>query len=101
MSLPFTRDEFLAVFARYNHAVWPAQFILAGLAVLAVLAVVRKWPQCDRIASGVLALLWLWSGLVYHIVFFSDINRVAIAFGVLFLVQSLGWFGHGIYSAAL
>ena len=27
MTLPFTIEEFLAVFARYNQAIWPVQIV--------------------------------------------------------------------------
>lgn len=101
MKLPFTRDEFLGVFARYNEAVWPAQFVLVALAMLAVFALIRRWPQANRIASVTLGLLWLWSGLVYHLLFFSRINRLAIAFGVLFLIQSCLWLGGGVGRSGL
>lgn len=36
MRLPFTNEQFFTVFRRYNEAVWPAQWMLVGLAVLAV-----------------------------------------------------------------
>lgn len=99
MRLPFTKEEFLAVFARYNESVWPVQMVLVGLALLAVFALMRKWPWRDRIVSGVLALLWGWAGLVYHLGFFAAINPAAIGFGVFFLVQALLWVGYGIRGA--
>lgn len=37
MELPFTVDQFMAVFAAYNTAVWPAQILLYALAVVALL----------------------------------------------------------------
>ena len=33
MNLPFTREEFFEVFARYNDAVWPAQVLLFAAAL--------------------------------------------------------------------
>ena len=58
MKLPFDSDQFFAVFARYNDAVWPAQAVLTGLAIVAALLV--WWPGRvgDRVISGVLAGLW-------------------------------------------
>jgi hypothetical protein len=41
MALPFTRSEFLTVFAAYNQAVWPAQALLYALAAGAVVAARR------------------------------------------------------------
>jgi Family of unknown function (DUF6064) len=37
MTLPFTQDQFFAVFENYNRAIWPAQiaaYLLGGLAVV-------------------------------------------------------------------
>ena len=34
--LPFTPDQFLNVFVKYNHAIWPVQigaYLLGGIAV--------------------------------------------------------------------
>lgn len=33
-------------------------------------------------------LLWLWMGVVYHLVFFRAINPAAVAFGAAFVLQS-------------
>ena len=51
MKLPFSRDEFLGIFARYNEAVWPAPIVLTGLAALTVFAVARQWRYYDRLAN--------------------------------------------------
>jgi hypothetical protein len=87
MSLPFTTDEFLAVFQRYNDAVWPAQWALAALGVVAVALAARR--RSGRAVAVILAFLWAWMGLVYHIGFFTAINPMATVFGVLFIVQAL------------
>jgi hypothetical protein len=96
MNLPFTRSEFFDVFARYNRAVWPLQFVLVGLALLALWAIVRRWHRSDRLASAALALLWLWVGIVYQVGFFAEINAVAIGFGVMFVFQAWAFFHSGI-----
>lgn len=85
MSLPFTPDEFLAVFASYNQAVWPAQLVLhaAGVGCLALLAV--RGRLASRLISALLALLWAWSGLAYHLGFFAGLNPAAPFFGALFV----------------
>lgn len=84
MTLPFDVAQFFATFARYNEAVWPAQIILTGLAVAAVgLALRRSGVWSDRAVSGILALFWIWMGLVYHVAFFSAINPAATVFGAL------------------
>ena len=95
MRVPFTVEQFLDVFRRYNEAVWPAQWILTALGVTAVVLALGRAPHAGRMIGGVLALLWLWMGAVYHLVFFRPINPAATAFGALFLVQAalLAWLG--------
>ena len=74
------------MFGRYNLAVWPAQLFLYGVAALIVILVLQQ--DRPRLTSVLLATLWLWSGLVYHIAFFSAINPAARLFGIVFLAQA-------------
>ena len=96
MNIPFSRTDFLEVFARYNEATWGMPNILLLLAFSAVYGLLRDWRVRDRWASGVLALLWLWSGIVYHLAFFADVNPAAIVFGLLFVVQGVSFFRRGV-----
>lgn len=96
MNLPFTAADFREVFVRYNHAVGPAPLVLTALAVVAVIAVLGNRRQRHHLACAVLALLWLWSGLVYHGLFFSGLNAPAYGFGLLFLAQAVGLYWLGI-----
>jgi len=89
MKLPFTIDQFLQMFEKYNLAVWPMQLVLNLLALLAIAAVIRKQKYSDRLISAILAFLWLWSGIVYHWMHFAEINRAAYGFGTLFMIQGL------------
>ena len=90
MDIPFTIDEFLDVFRRYNEAVWPAQWILVILAVAAAGAALRGHARAPLL---ILSFLWLWIGIVYHFAFFRSINPAAVVFGALFVVQAgiFGW----------
>ncbi len=96
MNLPFTVEQFLEVFARYNEAIWPAQILLNALA-LAALGVAgysiacRLLPHIDRLITGFLGVLWIWTGLVYHLIFFAPINPAARIFGAAFLAQGLAF----------
>ena len=85
--LPFTRDEFLAVFAAYNEAVPLAQPTAYAVGVVVVAALFSKSSMAQRIAGIGLASLWLWTGIVYHWIFFAPINRAAWLFGLLFLLE--------------
>jgi hypothetical protein len=88
MALPFTRDEFLGVFAAYNTALWP--FVVAlwiASAVLLIATLVS--PRAPRRAiRGLLALLWAWSAVAYHAACFTRINPAAWLFAAMFLIQA-------------
>lgn len=87
MTLPFTTDQFLDVFRQYNVHVWPMQQVLVLLAAGAVFLAARPDKFSDRVISGVLALLWLWMGVAYHLAHFTAINKGAYVFGAAFIVQ--------------
>jgi uncharacterized protein DUF6064 len=86
--LPFTLEQFLDVFGRYNLAIWPLQVVAYGLGGLALVVALRPSAWSSRLVSVILAGFWLWTGLVYHGLFFSAINPAALLFGLLFLLQA-------------
>ncbi len=89
MQPPFTVEQFFNVLVAYNEAVWPAQIVLVVLALAAVGAAVRTGRGATRFGVGVLALLWLWTGVAYHLAQFTAINNAAWLFGSAFVVQGL------------
>ncbi|GAB4421737.1 MAG: DUF6064 family protein [Anaerolineae bacterium] len=86
--MPFTPEQFFAVFAQYNLAVWPMQGVIYALAIAALILALREIKYSNRIISAILAFLWLWMGLVYHWGYFSTINGAAYVFGGFFIIQS-------------
>ena len=96
MKLPFTLEQFLDVFRQYNISVWPVQILLIVLALVTTFFSIVKKPYSDKIIVSVLAFLWLWMGIVYHLIYFSSINKAAIVFGSLFIIQGLLFFYFGI-----
>lgn len=87
MKMPFSTEDFLDVFGRYNTDVWPIQVLFYFLALTSVAMLFIHNPRKDQIINGILSFFWLWMGIVYHIIYFSPINPAAIGFGVLFLIQ--------------
>ncbi len=87
MKPPFTTEEFLRVFERYNLTVWPMQYIFILMAVAAIFLAVRKSAYSGRLITLILSIFWLWMGAVYHISFFTIINKAAYIFGAVFIVQ--------------
>ncbi len=96
MNLPFTVEQFLDVFAKYNNAIWPMQVLLNLVALVMVYLSVRHYSFSNRTISIMLGCLWLWMGLVYHITFFASINPVAYGFGALCVIQGLLFIWVGI-----
>jgi len=87
--LPFTHQEFVFVFAVYNGVIWPLQWVAQalGIALLALLGVLSSGRH--RVAVLLVAAMWIWTGIAYHLVFFSVINPIAPVFGAAFVLQGL------------
>jgi hypothetical protein len=96
MQLPFTVEQFFDVIRSYNTAVWPAQLLLLALALVAVVLVVlpQRWSGAG--VSLILATLWAWLGLVYHLAFFTTINPLAYAFSAISVAAAAAFFWHGV-----
>lgn len=95
MVLPFTVEQFFGVFRAYNDTVWPAQWLLGALALLALYLSARPNRGSSRAVSAILGAFWLWLGLAYHVAFFAAINRLAYAFAAVSVAGGLAflWFG--------
>lgn len=95
VQLPFTREQFLDLFAAYNAAVWPALVLLWFASALISVLLVSSRRVPDRWIAALLAAHWTWSALAYHALFFTRINPAAWLFAVLFLVQAalVVWLG--------
>lgn len=95
MTPPFSAEQFFDVFVAYNEAVWPAQVLLVGLAVVATVLAFQRFSWQGKAIAGLLALLWIWMGVAYHWAFFAEINPAAQVFGGLFVLEGLlfGWAG--------
>ena len=101
MKIPFTIKEFLNVFKHYNNTIFPMQIILLLLAVIAVILIIKKHEKSNLYISLILSFFWLWMGIVYHILFFSSINKGAIVFGILYILQAFLFFITGVLKAKL
>ncbi len=101
MTIPFTVEQFFAVFRNYNEAIWPAQIIAYILGIAALVLAVRKVNLADRIISAILAIFWVWMGIFYHILHFSVINPAAWVFGIVFILQGLLFLAAGTFLGKL
>lgn len=99
--MPFTTEQFFLVFEKYNQAVFPTQIVLVLAAIAAIFLASRSKAFADKIVSGLLAFLWLWTGVVYHLIFFMEINPAAYLFSAGFVVQSFLFFYQGVLKKRL
>jgi len=101
MELPFTIEEFFGVFREYNEALWPAQVFLVGLAFAVILLVIKPHRLSGVGVSAILAFLWAWLAVVYHLSFFARINPLAYVFSGVSLAGALTFLWQGIVQRRL
>ncbi|MDT3740238.1 MAG: DUF6064 family protein [Candidatus Kapabacteria bacterium] len=89
MNLPFTIEQFLNIFKIYNDSIFPAQIFAYVLGVICIILIFRTSNKSSRIILVVLGLYWLWMGVVYHLLNFTQINNAAYIFGAIFIIQGL------------
>ena len=89
MQLPFSLGDFLNVFKTYNQSIFPLQIVFYFIAFLSVFFLFIGNKNLNKIISITLSFFWLWMGIVYHIIFFSTINKTAYIFGVFFIFQGI------------
>jgi hypothetical protein len=96
MQLPFSLTGFLNVFKDYNQTIFPLQIVFYLIAFLSAYLLLTGNKNLNKIISIVLSFLWLWMGIVYHIIFFSTINEAAYIFGSFFIIQGIMFAGCGL-----
>jgi hypothetical protein len=94
--MPFTVEQFLDVFGKYNLAIWPRQLLFYLIVILTLILAVKKTNYSDKVISAILSFFWLWMGVVYHLLYFTQINKAAYAFGILYIIQGILFFYVGI-----
>jgi len=88
-NLPFTTEQFFEVFRNYNTSVFPAQIIIIILGIIAIGLLHSKNKLKNSFIGFFLGIIWLWTGMVYHLLFFSEINKAAYGFAGLFILQGI------------
>ena len=96
LKTPITTDKFFSIFEKYNNSIFPVQIILFLLSICEFIAIGSRFRQKDKFVAGFLGVLWLWMGIGYHIAFFSGISRIALGYGVLFILQGLFLLWEGV-----
>jgi hypothetical protein len=95
--ITFTLQEFLDMIAHYNTTFWPMAIVTYALGLVAVISAFSNRSYASRLIAGVLAFFWLWVGIVFNGLVFSELSNSSIAFAVLFVIQGLLLALAGIY----
>lgn len=93
----FTLQEFLDMIAGYNMAVWPLPLVTYALGIAALLFARSNRAYASKVVAAVLAFFWLWVGIVFNGIVFSELSNTAVVFAVVFVVQGLLLAATGIY----
>jgi hypothetical protein len=101
MKVPFTVEQFMGVLQSYNLGIWPLQLIAYLLGIAAVVLAVRRTWFSDQAISAILAIMWIWIGIVFHLVYSGAINPVSRIFGPLFVLQGLLMLWLGVLQSQL
>ena len=89
MNITFTLEQMLNTFANYNNTIFPLQFFVYLLGIVALLFVFKQKEYSSRIIFGILSFLWLWTGIVFFMQYFGPIYKPAYGFGVVFIIQGI------------
>ncbi|TNE29916.1 MAG: hypothetical protein EP349_05985 [Alphaproteobacteria bacterium] len=87
--LPFTHDALVALFHSYNTGVQPAPWLMMCAALLALLCLFKPANIGGRAISAILALFWMWTGGVFHMMYFTPLNFMGPVYGFFFLMQAV------------
>lgn len=96
-------NQLLALFERYNPEVWPLPVVGYVLATVALgLIALRPGRGTDRLVTGMLALAWLWLGVVFQGIHVREINATLGVIGaVVFLSGAVLLFRAGVLRSEL
>lgn len=104
MSFPapsYTAEQFFALFARANQAVWPVLIVWYIAAIVAIVLALRPSGSASRLITAILAGYYVWVGVVFHWRYFSELNDRAGIFGAAFILQGLLLLFAGVLRADL
>ncbi len=98
-------EDFYNTLQAYNEAVLPITIITYLLAILAIYLALKKSDNSGKVISAILSFLWIWSGVVFFIIFFGPmeaeflgqtLSGVWYLGGVLFIVQGILFLIYGV-----
>lgn len=91
-------DDFYNTLQTYNETVLPITIITYLLGIIAIYLALKKSSSSSKMISAVLSFLWIWSGIVFFIIFYGPMEieflgqtmpGVWYIGGVLFVIQGV------------
>jgi hypothetical protein len=86
-------EGLFAAFGSYHEAVWPMQAIGYVLGIIVIFLGIKRIKHSDNIILLILSYFWLWTGIVFCLVFFAPdypvfygLGPLVAAEGILFLI---------------
>ena len=103
-------EQFFELVQSYNDTFWPVIGFTYLLGIIAIYLAYKKSELSDKIISGFLAFLWIWSGLIFWIATFGpypfsmfnvSIPGIWVLLGIGFIIQGCLFIFFGIYKPSL
>jgi hypothetical protein len=103
-------DDFFNTLQTYNETFVPMFIITFVLGIIAVFLAFRKSRNSDKIVAAILGFLFLWSGLVFFVLFFGSVDVEAFGLrlsgmwyvsGFLFVAQGVLILFFGVIKSSL
>lgn len=91
---PYDRQTWFNLVGDYNAAIWPA-YLAAFVLTLALLRALFKvagqtaGSKWSRAPLAILAAGWIWTGAIFHLYYFAQLNWAASWFGLAFIAQGV------------
>jgi len=103
-------DDFYNTLQSYNETFWPMLIITFLLGVAVIYLAARKSSSSNKAISAILSFLWIWSGIVFFIIYYGPINAEFLGLmmpgvwylgGILFLTQGVLFLVLGVVKSSL
>ena len=85
----FTLERFLNYATIYNQDLYPVQYLMLGIGILAILPVFFRTKHSSRFISAILAFFYGWIGIQFYMIYFKEFMAIPFVFGILFIIQAL------------
>ena len=92
MNISLTLEQMLSVFEAYNTATWIIQIVACLLGITAVFLTVKTSAYSSRIITAILSLIWLWTGIVFCIMYWAPGFTPSYGYAALYIIQGIIFF---------